>query len=174
MTLSMTHAHTHSYFSGRVNLSIHQTQKSKREKERTREGGGRNEGTGKMSRGGLAGGLCLRIRGLARQGAVSCMHTQLYHMHTGRCLACPRDKPHSKATVASHSLPIDPREPHGSLLFHCSPSAGDSGWSLLLCNMHTRLLWVSLSLIGSWGTEDTHTPSFLPGVLKTWHSLDIS
>lgn len=59
MTLSMTHAHTHSYFSGRVNLSIYQTQKSKGKKERGREGGGRNEGTGKMSRGGLVGELCL-------------------------------------------------------------------------------------------------------------------
>lgn len=106
------------------------------------------------------------------RAAVSCMHTQLYHMHADRCLACPRDKPHSKATVASHFLPIDPREPHESLLFHRSPLAGDSRWPLLLCNTHTRLLWVSL--IGSWGTEDTHTPSFLPWVLKTWHCLDIS
>lgn len=105
------------------------------------------------------------------RAAMSCMHIQLYRMHADRCLACPRDKPHSKVTVASHSLPIDPREPHGSLLFHCSPSAGDSRWPLLLCNMHMRLLWVSF--IGSWGTGDTHAPSFLPWVLKTWHSLDI-
>ncbi|XP_061036631.1 uncharacterized protein LOC133084285 isoform X2 [Eubalaena glacialis] len=35
----------------------------------------------------------------------------------------------------------DPREPHGSLLFHRLPSAGASRWSLLLCNTHTRLPW---------------------------------
>lgn len=106
------------------------------------------------------------------RATVSCMHTQLYHMHADHCLACLRDKPHSKVTVASHSLPIDPREPHGSLLFHCSPSVEASRWPLLLCNTHTRLLWVSL--IESWGTGDTYTPSFLPWVLTTCHSLDIS
>lgn len=38
--------------------------------------------------------------------------------------------------------------------------------------MHTRLLWVSV--IGSQGTGDTHTTSFQPWVLKTWHYLVIS
>lgn len=82
MTLSMTHAHAHSYFSGRVNLSIHQTQKSKREKERRREGGGRKEGTGKMSREGLVGEPCLWIRGLARRGR------RVLHAHTAIPHAC--------------------------------------------------------------------------------------
>lgn len=81
-------------------------------------------------------------------------------------------RPHSKATVASRSPPTDPQEPHGSLLFHCSPSAGASRWPLLLCNMHMRLLWVSVT--GSWGTGHTHTTSFLPWVLKTCHFLVIS
>lgn len=106
------------------------------------------------------------------RASASYMHAQLDRMHADRCSACPRDKPHSKATVASHSPPIDPREPHGSLLFHRSPSAGASRWPLLLCNTHTRLPWVSVG--EPWGTEDAHIPSFLPWVLKTWHSFVIS
>lgn len=75
---------------------------------------------------------------------ISCMHTRLCCMHADHCVACPRDKPQTKATVASHCPPTDPREPHGSLLFHCLPSARASRWPRLLCNMHTTLLGVSV------------------------------
>lgn len=57
---------------------------------------------------------------------VSCMHTERYHMHADSCLVCLRDKPRSTVTAASHFPPADPREPHGLLLFHCSPLAGAS------------------------------------------------
>lgn len=95
---------------------------------------------------------------LSAPGHRLCMHTQpADYMHADRCSACPRTNPHSKATGASHSTPVDP-------IFHRSPSAGASRWPLLLCNTHARLLWVSAG-----GPEVQGTPTSLFPALPSSH-----